>query len=119
MKRILVVDDTAFIRSMLKEIIEEAGFVHAGDATNGKEGVEKYIELKPDLVLLDITMPEMDGMAALEEIMRIDPKANVIMCSAMGQKDLVLKAISMGAKEFIVKPFQKDRMIEAIKATLL
>ncbi|HLU21893.1 response regulator [Lederbergia graminis] len=116
--RILVVDDAAFMRMMIKDILVKNGFDVVGEAVDGVQAVEKYNELKPDLVTMDITMPEKDGIAALKEIKAIDPNAKIIMCSAMGQQAMVIDAIQAGAKDFIVKPFQADRVIEAIKKTL-
>ena len=114
-KRILISDDAAFMRMMIKDILTKAGFEVAGEAENGAKGVEKYGELKPDLVLMDITMPEMDGLQALKSIMSSDGNAKVIMCSAMGQQAMVIESIQNGAKDFIVKPFQADRVLEAVK----
>lgn len=116
--RILVVDDAAFMRMMIKDILDKNGFEIVGEAADGHEAIEKFKELKPDLVTMDITMPEMDGITALKEIKAIDPTAKIIMCSAMGQQAMVIDAIQAGAKDFIVKPFQADRVIEAIKKTL-
>ena len=109
-KNVLICDDAAFMRMMIKDILSKNGYNVVGEAENGAKAVEKYAELKPDLVLMDITMPEMDGIAALKSIKSSDPGATVIMCSAMGQQ-----AIQAGAKDFIVKPFQPDRVIEAVK----
>ena len=114
-KNILVCDDTAFMRMMIKDILTKNGYNVAGEAENGAKAVEKYTEVKPDLVMLDITMPEMDGIQALKKIKEIDPGACVIMCSAMGQQAMVIESIQSGAKDFIVKPFQADRVIEAVK----
>ncbi|ONN27214.1 chemotaxis protein CheY [Thermosipho affectus] len=114
-KKILIVDDAAFMRMMLKDIITKAGHEVVGEAANGKEAVEKYKELKPDIVTMDITMPEMNGIEAIKEIKKIDPNATVIVCSAMGQQAMVIEAIQAGAKDFIVKPFQAARVIEAIQ----
>ena len=100
---------------MIKDILTKNGYNVVGEAENGAKGVEKYNELKPDLVLMDITMPEMDGIAALKAIKANDPGASVIMCSAMGQQAMVIESIQSGAKDFIVKPFQADRVIEAVK----
>jgi two-component system chemotaxis response regulator CheY len=118
MAKILIVDDAAFMRMMIKEILTKNGFEVIGEAQDGKEAVTKYKELQPDLVTLDITMPEMDGLGALKEIRSYDPNAKVIMCSAMGQQAMVIDAIQAGAKDFIVKPFQADRVLEAIKKTI-
>ena len=114
-KSILVCDDAAFMRMMIKDILTKAGYIVAGEAENGAKAVEKYNELKPDLVLMDITMLEKDGIEALKEIRSGDPNACVIMCSAMGQQAMVIDAIQSGAKDFIVKPFQADRVLEAVK----
>ena len=114
-KNILICDDAAFMRMMIKDILTKNGYNVAGEAENGAKAVEKYNELKPDLVLMDITMPEMDGIGALKAIKAKDPNACVIMCSAMGQQAMVIESIQAGAKDFIVKPFQADRVIEAVK----
>ena len=114
-KNILICDDAAFMRMMIKDILTKNGYHVVGEAENGAKGIEKYNELKPDLVLMDITMPEMDGIAALKAIKAADPAALVIMCSAMGQQAMVIESITAGAKDFIVKPFQADRVIEAVK----
>lgn len=116
-KRILLVDDAAFMRMMLKDILTKNGYEVVGEAENGNKAIEKYGELKPDLVTMDITMPEMDGLAALKAIKAADANAKVVMCSAMGQQAMVIESIQAGAKDFIVKPFQPDRVIEAIKKT--
>ena len=117
-KSILICDDAAFMRMMIKDILTKNGYNVAGEAENGAKGVEKYNELKPDLVLMDITMPEMDGIEALKAIKSADSNAKVIMCSAMGQQAMVIESIQSGAKDFIVKPFQADRVIEAIKKVI-
>ncbi|WP_223066782.1 response regulator [Paenibacillus caui] len=116
--RILIVDDAAFMRMMIRDILTKNGFEVVGEAQDGAQAIEKYKELRPDLITMDITMPEMDGIAALKEIKKIDNAAKVIMCSAMGQQAMVIDAIQAGAKDFIVKPFQSDRVIEAINKTL-
>lgn len=118
MARILIVDDAAFMRMMIKEILSKNGFEIVGEASDGAQAVEKYKELNPDLVTMDITMPEMDGITALKEIKKINPDSKVIMCSAMGQQAMVIDAIQAGAKDFIVKPFQADRVLEAVNKTL-
>ncbi|MDO3677236.1 response regulator [Paenibacillus ehimensis] len=115
MKKILIVDDSLFMRMILKNVIQELGYETVAEASNGLEALTLYSELKPDLVTLDITMPEMDGITALEEIKNMDPDAKVIMVSAMGQQALLIRAVSMGASDFIVKPFSKDRVREALK----
>ncbi|GAE91618.1 chemotaxis regulator [Gracilibacillus boraciitolerans JCM 21714] len=118
-KRVLIVDDAAFMRMMIKDILSKNGYEVVGEAQDGQDAVEKYKELQPDLVTMDITMPEMDGIAALKEIQSIDKEAKVIMCSAMGgQQAMVIDAIQAGAKDFIVKPFQADRVIEAISKVI-
>ena len=114
-KNILICDDAAFMRMMIKDILTKNGYNIAGEAENGAKAVEKYNELKPDLVLMDITMPEMDGIQALKKIKETDPNASVIMCSAMGQQAMVIESIQSGAKDFIVKPFQADRVLAAVQ----
>ena len=114
-KNILICDDAAFMRMMIKDILTKNGYNVVGEAENGAKAVEKYQELKPDLVLMDITMPEMDGIQALKAIKAADPSATVIMCSAMGQQAMVIESIQSGAKDFIVKPFQQDRVLEAVR----
>jgi len=114
-KNILICDDAAFMRMMIKDILTKNGYNVAGEAENGAKAVEKYLELKPDLTLMDITMPELDGIGALKKIKESDPGATVIMCSAMGQQAMVIESIQAGAKDFIVKPFQADRVLEAVK----
>lgn len=117
-KSVLIVDDAAFMRMMIKDILTKNGYEVTGEAENGEEAIEKYKELTPDLVTMDITMPEKDGIAALKEIKEIDGEAIVIMCSAMGQQAMVIDAIQAGAKDFIVKPFQADRVMEAVSKAL-
>jgi two-component system chemotaxis response regulator CheY len=103
---------------MIRDILSKNGYEVCGEANDGVQAIEKFKELKPDLITMDITMPEMDGIHALKEIKKLEPNAKVIMCSAMGQQAMVIDAIQAGAKDFIVKPFQADRVIEAIKKTL-
>lgn len=117
-KRILISDDAAFMRMMLKDILTKNGYEVVGEAENGLRAVDKYKELSPDLVLMDITMPEMNGIDAVKAIKQLDPNAKVIMCSAMGQQAMVVESIQAGAKDFIVKPFQADRIVEALKKVL-
>ena len=117
-KNILICDDAAFMRMMIKDILTKNGYNVAGEAENGQKAVEKYAELKPDLVTLDITMPNKDGIQALKEIKAQDPNATCVMCSAMGQQSMVIEAIQSGAKDFIVKPFQADRVLESIRKVL-
>ena len=114
-KKVLICDDAAFMRMMIKDILSKNGYEVAGEAENGAKSEEKNNETKPDLVLMDITMPEMDGIQALKKIKEADASANIIMCSAMGQQAMVIEAIQSGAKDFIVKPFQADRVLEAVK----
>ena len=116
--RILIVDDAAFMRMMIKDILTKNGFEVVGEAENGAKAVEKYQELRPDLTTMDITMPEMDGITAVKEIKKIDANAKVIMCSAMGQQAMVIEAIQCGARDFIVKPFQPDRVLEAVRKVI-
>ena len=115
MAKILIVDDAAFMRMMVKDILSKNGYEVVGEAENGMKALEKYQELKPDLTTMDITMPEMDGISAVKEIKKIDPNAKIVMCSAMGQQAMVIEAIQAGARDFIVKPFQPDRVLEAVR----
>jgi two-component system, chemotaxis family, chemotaxis protein CheY len=116
--RVLIVDDAAFMRMMIKDILEKNGFQVIGEANNGLKAVELYKKEKPDIVTMDITMPDMDGIEAVKAIRAFDPAAKVIMCSAMGQQTMVMDAIRAGARDFIVKPFQPDRVLEAIRKVL-
>jgi two-component system, chemotaxis family, chemotaxis protein CheY len=118
MASVLIVDDAAFMRMMIKDILSKNGLEVAGEAENGNVAVAKFKELKPDLVTMDITMPEKDGIAALKEILSIDKTAKVVMCSAMGQQAMVIEAIQAGARDFIVKPFKPERVLDAINKTL-
>lgn len=118
MSRVLVVDDAAFMRMMLKDILTKGGFEIAGEAANGIQAIATYESTKPDIVTMDITMPDMDGIGAVKKIKALDPNAKIIMCSAMGQENMVLEAIRAGAKDFIVKPFQADRVLNAINKAL-
>ncbi len=115
---IMIVDDLAFIKLLLKDLIEKAGFRVIGEASDGEEAIDMYQEKRPDLVLLDITMPKMDGITALKKILALDPDAKIIMCSALGQQRLIVQAIQLGAKDFIVKPFRPERVITSIKKAL-
>lgn len=117
-KKILIVDDAAFMRMMLKDILTKNGYKVVGEAENGARAVEKYKELSPDLVIMDITMPEVDGIQAVKLIKNIDKSANIIMCSAMGQQAMVIESIQAGARDFIVKPFQADRVVDAVRRVL-
>jgi two-component system, chemotaxis family, chemotaxis protein CheY len=118
MARVLVVDDAAFMRKMVSDALTKGGHEVVGEAGNGVEAITRFQELKPDLMTLDITMPEKDGLAALAEIVAADPSARVVMCSALGQESKVLEAIKLGAKDFVVKPFQPARVIEAVGKAL-
>jgi two-component system chemotaxis response regulator CheY len=118
MANILVVDDALFMRATLKKLLTDAGFQVVGEAENGQIAVQRYQELRPDLVMMDITMPEMDGLAALREIKKVDAGARVIMCTALGQESSVRDALSSGAKDYIVKPFKADKVIEAVKKAI-
>ena len=115
MAKILLVDDAAFMRMMVKNTLNENGYTDTYEASDGAEAVNKYAEIQPDLVIMDITMPNMDGLEALKAIRKADPNASVVMCSAMGQEAMVIEAIKSGAKDFIVKPFQAERVLEAVK----
>ena len=114
MARVLVVDDAAFMRKMVSDALTKGGHEVVGEAGNGTEAIQRFQELKPEVTTLDITMPEKDGLAALKEIIAMDPQARVVMCSALGQESKVLEAIKAGAKDFVVKPFQPDRVLSAI-----
>ena len=117
-KNILIVDDAAFMRMMIKDILTKNGYNVIAEAENGLKAIDKYNETKPDLVLMDITMPEMDGLQALKKIKGADANAKIIMCSAMGQQAMVIDSIQSGAKDFIVKPFQAERVLEAVKKVI-
>ena len=112
--KVLIGDDAAFMRMMLRDIITDLGYEVVGEARNGLEAVELYKKLQPDVVTLDITMPEKDGLTTLKEIMAINPEARCIMCSAMGQQSMVMQAVKSGAKDFSIKPFMPARIIEAL-----
>jgi two-component system, chemotaxis family, chemotaxis protein CheY len=118
MARVLVVDDAAFMRKMVTDALSGGGHEIVGEAANGAEAVQRFQELRPDVMTLDITMPEKDGLAALREIIAVDPGAKVVMCSALGQESKVLESIKLGAKDFVVKPFQADRVLSAIEKAL-
>lgn len=115
---ILIADDLSFMRMIQKEILTQHGYTVAGEATNGAEAVEMYRALRPDLVILDITMPQMNGLEAMRQIFAIDPAARLIMCSALGQQNLIVEAIRAGVKDFIVKPFKPERILSAIEKAL-
>jgi len=116
--RVLIVDDLSFIKIVIRDILEKTGFEVVGEASNGVEAIELFAKTKPDIVLMDITMPRMDGIQALKEIINLDKNAKVIMCSALGQQKLIIQAIQYGAKDFIVKPFKAERIVGAIKKVL-
>ncbi len=118
MAGILIVDDAAFMRMMLKDILTKNGLTVCGEACDGEDALAKYKELQPDVVTLDITMPNKDGLQALKDIRAVDSNAKCIMCSAMGQQAMVVEAIQNGAKDFIVKPFQAERVLESVKKVL-
>jgi two-component system chemotaxis response regulator CheY len=115
---VLIADDAAFMRMMLRNILTDAGYEVTGEAEDGAEAVSRYLELRPDLTTMDITMPGMNGLDALKAIRAEDPEARVIMCSAMGQKSMVVESFSAGARDFIVKPFQADRVVSAMEKAL-
>ncbi|KKM12318.1 chemotaxis protein CheY [Clostridiales bacterium PH28_bin88] len=117
-KRVLIVDDAAFMRMMIKDILTKNGYEVVGEGENGLRAVQLYQELRPDIVTMDITMPEMDGIVAVKEIKKLDPGARIIMCSAMGQQMMVMEAIQAGARDFIVKPFQQERVLQALDKAL-
>jgi two-component system chemotaxis response regulator CheY len=116
--RILIADDLSFIRLVQKQVLTEGGHQIVGEAANGREAVEKYRALAPDVVILDITMPEMNGLEAMQKILELDPQARVLICSAIGQQSLIVEAIKAGARDFIVKPFRPDRLASAIARAL-
>jgi two-component system chemotaxis response regulator CheY len=118
MARILIVDDAAFMRKMLSDALSRGGHQVVGEAATGNEAVERFQELRPELTTLDITMPEKSGLDALKDIMALDPAARVIMCSALGQEPKVLEAIKLGARDFVVKPFQPERVLDAVDKAL-
>jgi two-component system chemotaxis response regulator CheY len=118
MARVLVVDDAAFMRKMVTDALSGGGHEIVGEAGNGDEAIARYQELRPEVMTLDITMPEKDGLSALKEIIALDPGAKVVMCSALGQESKVLESIKLGAKDFVVKPFQADRVLSAIDKAL-
>ncbi len=115
---VLVCDDAIFMRTMISDILTQAGYEVVGEAETGTQAVEKYKQLKPDLVTMDIVMPDMGGIDAVREIVQADPNARVLMCSAMGQQGLVVEAIQAGARDFVVKPFQPSRVLEAVQRLL-
>ena len=117
-KKILLVDDAAFMRKMIKDTLTKNGFTEVFEAVDGADAVEKFSEIGPDLVVMDITMPNMDGLEALKAIRAKDGSANVVMCSAMGQESMVMDAVRSGAKDFIVKPFKPDRVLKTVTSIL-
>src|SRR5918994_4413671 len=118
MARVLVVDDAAYLRKMVTEALTKGGHEVVGEAGNGAEAIDRFQELKPYLTTLEITMPEKDGISALKEIIALDPGARVVMCSALGQESKVLESIKLGAKDFVVKPFQAERVLDAVGKAL-
>ncbi len=114
-RTVLIVDDAIFMRTMIADILKGAGFEVVGEASSGLEAVQRYRELKPDMVTMDIVMPDMGGIDAVREIIKEDPEARILMCSAMGQQGLVIEAIQAGARDFVVKPFQPSRVLEAVQ----
>jgi two-component system chemotaxis response regulator CheY len=117
-KRILIADDLSFIRMLQKEVLTEGGYQIVGEAADGREAVQKYRDLAPDAVILDITMPGMNGLAALQEILALDPGARVLICSAVGQQSVIVEAIQAGARDFVVKPFKPQRLAAALARAL-
>ncbi|MBI2073558.1 MAG: response regulator [Gemmatimonadetes bacterium] len=115
---VLVCDDAIFMRTMISDILTQAGYEVVGEAETGAQAVERYKQLQPELVTMDIVMPDMGGIEAVREIMKLDPAAKILMCSAMGQQALVIEAIQAGAKDFVVKPFQPSRVLEAVQRVL-
>ena len=117
--RVLIVDDALFMRSVIRDILQESGrYQVAGEASNGKEAVEKFNQLHPDLVTMDIVMPEIDGIQAVREILNADPAAKIVMCSALGQEPLVIESIAAGARDFIVKPFSAEKVLKVLDQVL-
>lgn len=114
MAKILLVDDAAFMRKVIKDTLSKSGYTELFEAVDGADAVEKYEEIKPDLVIMDITMPNMDGLEALKAIRAKNPNANIVMCSAMGQETMVIDAVRSGAKDFIVKPFKAERVLKTV-----
>jgi two-component system chemotaxis response regulator CheY len=117
-KKILIIDDLPFMRKVIREILEGTRLFRIEEASNGLEGLRRYREVKPDLVLLDIVMPVLDGISTLERLIKMDPKARVVMCSALGQEELIVRAIRLGAKDFVVKPFHPHRLVTAVHRLL-
>ena len=115
---VLIADDLKFIKLVLRDLVEKAGFRVVGEASNGEEAIELYQDKRPDVVLMDITMPKVDGLTAMKEILKIDSEAKIIVCSALGQQSLIVQALQMGARDFIVKPFREERVVASIKKIL-
>ncbi|MBN1888695.1 MAG: response regulator [Thermoflexales bacterium] len=116
--RVLLVDDTVFMRRMLRDILTKEGFEVVAEAGNGRQAIQAYQAARPDLVIMDITMPEMDGIAAVREITGIDRAARIIMCSALGQQELIIEALEAGGKDFVVKPFLPAKVLEAVRKVM-
>jgi two-component system chemotaxis response regulator CheY len=116
--RLLIVDDLEFMRTAIQDILRAAGFVQINEAVNGRDGLLRYERTEPDLVLLDIAMPEMDGITMLQRLMRAHPTARVVMCSALGEEQMIVRAIQLGARDFIVKPFKPERVTSAVRKVL-
>jgi two-component system, chemotaxis family, chemotaxis protein CheY len=116
--KILIADDLSFMRMVQKEILEENGYAVVGEASDGIEAIDKYKTLKPDVLVLDITMPHMNGLDAMYKIFEMDKTARIVICSALGQQQLIVEAIKAGVKDFIVKPFKPERMLSAIQKAL-
>jgi two-component system chemotaxis response regulator CheY len=116
--RVLIVDDLPFMRSLLADIVANAGMVLAGTAEDGRRGLRMYLATEPDVVLLDIAMPVMDGLTTLERLRQLDPAARVIMCSALGEQAMIVRAIQLGARDFVVKPFRPERVVSAINKVI-
>ncbi len=118
-KRVLITDDELFMRLTLRTMLEKNGYEIAGEAADGRQAVELYRQCKPDLVTMDITMPEMTGIEAMEKIIQLDPQAVIVMVSAMGQKKLLARALKIGAKDFLIKPFDEDKLLETLRRSIL
>ncbi|HJZ10857.1 MAG TPA: response regulator [Acidobacteriota bacterium] len=113
--RVLIVDDALFMRSVIRDILQTSGrYQIVGEAANGREAIEKFLQLHPDLVTMDIVMPEIDGIQAVREILNADPRAKIVMCSALGQEPLVIESIAAGARDFIVKPFSPEKVLKVL-----
>jgi two-component system chemotaxis response regulator CheY len=117
--RILVVDDLPFMRSLVRDILTQAGMTIAAEAENGRQALHAYLAAEPDIVLLDIAMPVMDGLTALKKLRMLNPRVPVVMCSALGEQDMIVRAIQLGARDFVVKPFRPERVVSAIERVIL